>query len=186
MKPEPKMAPLDKMSQGWASRWPRLAPGRAPPTVRGVGELRPTAPAYFVGVEKEKIPSSDLYFDPTPQESYRLEANNYVQTNIFLCAVSDQGALCSPANPWLFGVAPSLSNRPSSALSETDSIWSAHSLLWPSPEGVPLAVVICVSLTKALSDPHSLPRCTYRMSLLFKKKCAVFTSKVVFSFSPQI
>lgn len=56
-------------------------------------------PRYSLsGVERKKILSSDLYFDPIPKERYAREANKHTQTKIFLYTVLNQEALFSSSN----------------------------------------------------------------------------------------
>lgn len=65
------------------------------------------------GVERKKILSSDLYFDPIPKGRYGLEANKHTQAKIFPYAALNQGALFSSSN---FEQNHYLSNRLPSAL----------------------------------------------------------------------
>lgn len=68
-------------------------------------------------VESKKILSSDLHFDPASLERYDPEANKHTQTNFFLYAILNQGALFSPMNSSSsFEQNHYLSNRLSSAI----------------------------------------------------------------------
>lgn len=97
------------MSQDLGSSCPQPVLGNAPSIFRRVyvhverlctrRKLYITVPLHSSHVFKnKKILSSDLHFDPTPQERYNPEANKHTHTNVFLYAILNQGALFSSVN----------------------------------------------------------------------------------------